>query len=210
MNVDRSLISGVVDNNRILDGEMEIALLNLDVNQTDKIFEIGCGNPINKCLTYALQRMNIEAWSCDPVSCDASSYLNHYQTKSFQDAELPENYFDKVIDVSAIHHVHHPQILNSNIDSDIDIARKAYKILKLNGNFELSLNEISNNYSFNLYGTRKYNYQTLKDRLADSVGFKIDNAYGYAIVETPNGHNIISTDWNDSRLEYGYFILRKA
>jgi hypothetical protein len=206
MKVDRSLMQGV---SPAEDGEMELMVRNLDIEPGMKTFEMGCNNPVNKCLTYTLQRMGLEAWSCDPSGCDAP--IEHMYKQKFQDCTLPENYFDRVLDVSAMHHFCYYGAMVNGVatrivlpDQDIATAKKVYTILKPGGSFDISFDQFSNVYVEDNDGTRRYTYDKVKERLAEPAGFNIARAQGYK-----GDQSLSNVDWNDASIQFAYFQLIK-
>ena len=108
------------------DFELKILAHNLEIEPGYKILEVGCNETD---LSNTLQYIGCEAWGIDVNNNDTAKFK--FIQANFQDVQLPDDYFDIAIDISAIHHFgigHYGDRVDP--DGDIAAAKKIYKSLK--------------------------------------------------------------------------------
>lgn len=151
------------------DFELNVLLHHLNFKYTDKILEVGCNDTE---LSNTLHSKGCEVWGVDVLFNDPKF---KFIRGNFQDITLPENYFDIVIDISAIHHFGLGNY-GDKIDHDADIitAKKIYRSLKPNGLFYISTDSISTIFNPNANNYyRQYNIREFINRIVNPSNFKL-------------------------------------
>lgn len=152
------------------DFELKVLLNHLEVEPYHKILEVGCNDTE---LSNTLHSIGCEVWGVDVIKNNEAKFK--FIHGNFQDIELPESYFDIVIDISAIHHFGLGNY-KDKIDPDADMvsSKKIYKVLKPNGLFYISMDRIGKEYIANVGNYyRQYNLSEFIKRVVDSGGFML-------------------------------------
>lgn len=144
------------------DFELQVLLQHLEVCPEQKILEVGCNNSE---LSNTLYKLGCKVWGIDVVKNNEARFK--FIHGNFQDIELPDNYFDIAIDVSAIHHFGLGNYGDRlDIDADITTSKKIYKALKNKGLFYISNDRISTEYNPNVGNYfRQYNIKEFIKRI---------------------------------------------
>lgn len=151
------------------DFEINVLIHHLNFKPTDKILEVGCNDSE---LSNTLHGKGCEVWGVDVKFNDPKF---KFIRGNFQDVYIPENYFDIVIDVSAIHHFGLGNYGDKiEYDADIITAKKIYNSLKPNGLFYVSTDCISTKFNQNVSNYyRQYNIREFINRIVLPSKFKL-------------------------------------
>lgn len=188
------------------DRELYLMLDKLEVEPNYRTLEMGC---CGEKLSYMLQELGCEAWGVDLHRYeDYQLPLKHYIQGNFLDVELPSEYFDVAIDISAMHHfglVGGPYAHGGNMDFDADIktAQIVYDALKPGGYWYLVMDRIKHKYIEdvqNLHFVKQYTMKILIERIAKN--FKVCEQ----VLHTVN----LEVVTNPIQSEIGYLKLHKV
>lgn len=186
------------------DRELYLMLDKLEVEPNYRTLEMGC---CGEKLSYMLQELGCEAWGVDLGTYESYVHeLKHYISGDFLKVELPSNYFDVAIDISAMHHfglVGPYDGSKMDVDADIKTAQIVYDALKPGGYWYLVMDRIKHEYIEdvqNLHFVKQYTMQILIERIAKN--FKVCERIDH------NVHLEIVT--NPIQAEIGYLKLQKA
>lgn len=184
------------------DRELYHMLDKLEVEPHYRTLEMGC---CGEKLSYMLQELGCEAWGVDLHPYEDYGYkLEHYISGDFLEVELPSNYFDIVIDVSAMHHFGLSQYGDElDVDADIKTAQVVYDTLKPGGYWYLVMDRVKDKYIedvLDLSFVKQYTMKILIERIAKN--FKVCEQ---------NVHTVnLEVVTNPVQLEIGYLKLRKV
>lgn len=194
------------------DLELRILMDHLEFSSTMKILEVGCNDTE---LSNVLHDKGCEIWGVDILPCPQAKFK--FVQGNFQDVYIPTNYFDIVIDVSAIHHFGLGNYGDRiDIDADITSSKKIHNSLKQNGLFYISMDRIYKKFDPNINNyTRIYNIEEFVERIARPPDFKIIDLKFYIISKYP----LIETEYfyhfsrydnkgNDPKIQL-YSLLQK-
>lgn len=151
------------------DFEINVLIHHLNFKPTDRILEVGCNDSE---LSNTLQSKGCDVWGVD-VKFNEPKFK--FIRGNFQDVYIPENYFDIVIDASAIHHFGLGNY-GDRVDHNADIitAKKIYKSLKPNGLFYVSTDCVSTIFNPNVNNYfRQYNIKEFINRIVIPPNFKL-------------------------------------
>lgn len=152
------------------DFELKILVHHLEIESDYKTLEVGC-NETDLC--NVLHLLGCETWGVDVNKNDRAKFK--FIHANFQDVQLPDDYFDVAIDVSALHHFgigHYGDRVDP--DGDIIAAKKIYRALKPGGLFYISTDRIGNDYiPVVLDSFRQYNVKEFTGRIITPAGFKV-------------------------------------
>jgi ubiquinone/menaquinone biosynthesis C-methylase UbiE len=156
------------------DGALKSMIDNIEIPEMAKTLEIGCSESEMSCI---LQKLGYEAWGVDFNDWALKwGDLNFKFIKgNFQSVELPENYFDVVIDICALHHFGIGGYgEEKDLEADIKSSYKIYSCLKKGGVFYSSFDRFSEYFVEQSEGFfRQYNLEQFQKRVCEGK-FKIE------------------------------------
>lgn len=150
------------------DFELQVMCDNLEIKKGMKTLDLGC---FDSNLSDVLSDLDCEAWGVDLRRYHNAKFK--FIQQDFLKTELPENYFDAIIDVSAIHHFgigfldelpKSERIID--INADIKSAEKVYKLLKPYGLFYVSTDRFELKYKILEGKGRQHVLKSFLERIA--------------------------------------------
>lgn len=156
------------------DGALKAMIDNIDLPLKCRVLEIGCSESE---MSNILSKAGYEAWGVDVNAWNnAWGKLNFkFLQGNFQDIELPENYFDVVIDICALHHFGIGGYGDKkDLEADIKSSWKIFKCLKQGGLFFSAFDRFSGEFIEQAEGFyRQYNLEQFNKRICEDK-FKIE------------------------------------
>jgi len=169
---------------RYKDIELELMLRHLEFEPGQRSLEIGC---TDTPLSHVLQDRGVEAWGVD--LSDYGFPLQHFLKGDFLVVDLPQDYFDIAIDVSALHHFGIGYIDRggpSDLDADIKAADKIFRALRQGGAWYIVTDRYGPKYQVGDW-FRVYDVESFKARVA--AHFTLVEMIFYNMAEEPVGED---------------------
>ena len=148
------------------DFELQVMCDNLEVEKGMKVLDLGCND---SQLAEVIQKQGCEAWGVDLRPYTDAPFK--FFREDFLKCNLPENYFDVVIDISALHHfgigyLNTQPNLVEDLDADIKTAQKVWKILKSGGLFYVSTDRFGDSHQILKGLCHQYDTSSFLERIA--------------------------------------------
>ena len=144
------------------DVELQLMIQQLKFAPKMKILELGCSGTE---ISSVLFKQGCEVWGVDlkPYTYSITKFIQG----DFLKVDLPTDYFDIAIDISALHHFGMPAYGNElNLDADIKASEKVWLSLKHGGVWFLTMDRFKAEFVPNIVNfVRQYNYKTFKERV---------------------------------------------
>jgi ubiquinone/menaquinone biosynthesis C-methylase UbiE len=150
------------------DGALKAIIENMEIPDKAKILEIGCSESemsiVLKNLGCIVCGVDVRKWN------NAWGEMNfNFILGNFQEIEMPENYFDVVIDICALHHFGIGGYGDKkDLEADIKSSWKIYKCLKQGGLFYTAFDRFGIDFISEAEGFyRQYNLEQFNKRICE-------------------------------------------
>ena len=161
------------------DVELRLMVDHLEFESGMKTLELGSCDTELSCV---LERQG-ESWGVDIRPCPCPT--KHFVQGDFLDVQLPENYFDIAIDVSAIHHFGLGAYGDElELDADIKASRKVCRSLKKDGTWYIVMDRFKLEFIPNVSNfVRQYDDLSFKQRICRNFQVEYMKFYDVRINE---------------------------